>query len=98
MSIRVCANNHITGFRHCPQCGADAVRPLRDRQIPVPRHELRSGPSVGAGANPAPFSPPPFKQWRIWRRFKDAAQASGKVLTRAVAEALDAWVSSEAKR
>ena len=67
MSIRVCASGHLTGFRHCPQCGADAVRPLRDRQVPVPRHELRSGPSVGAGANPAPFSLPPFKQWRLKR-------------------------------
>ncbi len=29
MPINVCSNGHITGYRHCSQCGADT-----DRQVP----------------------------------------------------------------
>jgi hypothetical protein len=84
MSVRVCANGHLTGFRHC-YCGADAVRPLRDRQRPVPRHELRStktqrdrqqlGYSAGQSDGTIPDSGGPRRDsseppFRLWRRLK----------------------------
>ena len=61
MSIRVCANGHLTGQRHC-YCGADAVRPLRDRVKPIPRHELASVQPVKQKVVEIPKSP--FRLWR----------------------------------
>ena len=76
MSIRVCTSGHLTGFLHCPQCGADAVRLLGDRQRPISRHELpKAAHECYLPAKTAADNPPPFKQWRIWRwaRLKVAA-------------------------
>jgi hypothetical protein len=67
MSIRVCANGHLTGQRHC-YCGADAVRPLRDRVKPIPRHELASVQPVKQKVVEIPK--PPFRLYRHLRRIQ----------------------------
>lgn len=42
MSLKICKNGHVTGYRHCATCGTDNVRPTTgDGRVEVPRHELR---------------------------------------------------------
>jgi hypothetical protein len=43
MSIRVCKNGHVTGYRHCGTCGADASGVLGGRRQPVPMHPKSNG-------------------------------------------------------
>jgi hypothetical protein len=71
MSVRVCENGHVTGFRACPQCGTKEVSPLQGRQKPIPRHELAKTVAGQRVSNTAAVEhvPPPFK---LWRRLKAA--------------------------
>ena len=49
--IRVCDNNHNTGFRHC-WCGSDVVVPLGNRQ--QPKEQVRV---CGGEGDPRPARP-----------------------------------------
>lgn len=42
MSLKICKNNHLTGFRSCPTCGTNSTTPIKgDGFVIIPRHELR---------------------------------------------------------
>lgn len=67
--IRVCDNNHITGFRHC-WCGSDIVAPLGNRQgwcFALPR-KARDPQSA------RPTFTARFRQWREAHRAKAAVR------------------------
>ena len=90
MNIRVCANGHLTGQRHC-HCGADAVRPLQDRQEPISRHEfrgfLRANATCGAG-RPAPRFSRPLREWKL----KSLAKRMKAALVRAKFRLYNEWI------
>jgi len=41
--LGLCKNGHLTGQRHCGQCGADRHQKLKgEGRVTIPRHELRA--------------------------------------------------------
>lgn len=40
--IRICSNNHVTGYRACPQCGATST----PERVRVSKLELRKGQTL----------------------------------------------------
>lgn len=51
MSLKICHNGHLTGFRYCATCGTDKVEPLRPFRI-VEREPKRDAAKPTAQAKP----------------------------------------------
>lgn len=64
MAIRLCSNNHVTGYRTCPQCGEPAA-PTRVRAVDAVRAAISGQPQ--ATVIPAP-RPKRNILLRVWRR------------------------------
>jgi hypothetical protein len=72
MPINICNKGHITGFRHCPQCGSDTIRQVPPYTVRDPQ------PVVERVKRPALIQRfmLPFKVWRNRHRERLAAMAA----------------------
>jgi len=65
--LRTCDQGHLTGFRHCSQCGSDKVYPIANR--PEDRAPLEvKGPEIVS------IAPLPVRYFSFKKLYRDMAQ------------------------